>query len=143
MDFNKFRNLFLESLKFRRAIEECDKELLPSPFNSFPKGCCYEASVLLAYYLKLKGFGEFNYISGSRMKKIHGWLVQGEFAIDITADQFADNNENVVVSVNSEWHKEFKIEIQQIADINSLDEKSRETLSNAFTEILKIINTNE
>jgi hypothetical protein len=141
MDFIKFKNLFFEASKFRKAIDECDKSLLPSPFNNIPSGCCKEASFILANYLKEKGFGNFDYISGIRMNRTHGWLLQDEIIIDITADQFEDNNENVIVSVNSKWHKEFNGVNQNIADLNTYDEKSRSILLSAYNEILKKIKT--
>jgi|WetSurMetagenome_2_1015567.scaffolds.fasta_scaffold437396_1 hypothetical protein len=139
MDFNKFKDLFIETTKFRKAIEDCDKKLLPVSFHSFPTGSCQEASLTLALYLKIKGLGEFDYILGGRMGKSHGWLAQGEIIIDITADQFADNNEKVIVSINSEWHKDFKGEKQHTIDLSAYDENTRNTLLNAYKEILKNI----
>jgi hypothetical protein len=139
MDFNKFKDLFFETTKFRKAIEGCDKKLLPVSFQSFPTGSCGDASLTLAQYLKVKGFGEFDYILGGRMGKSHGWLSQGEIIIDITADQFADNNEKVIVSINSEWHKDFKGEKQHTVDLSAYDENTRNTLLNAYKEILKNI----
>jgi hypothetical protein len=143
MDYNNFKNLFFETLKFRRTIENCDKNLLPASFHSFPTGSCGDASIILAHYLKEKGFGEFDYILGGRMGKSHNWLAQGEIIIDITADQFVDNNESVIVTINSEWHKDFKGEKSRIADINIFDEKEKNILLDAYNNILKIINSNE
>jgi hypothetical protein len=143
MDYNNFRNLFIESLKFRRAIEECDRAVLPASFVSFPEGSCAEASLILSHYLKEKGFGEFEYISGSRMGKTHGWLRQAEIIIDITADRFVDNNEKVIVTVNPIWHNEFKIENIKIADINAYNDNQKTSLLTAYNEILKNLNHNE
>jgi hypothetical protein len=140
MDYTKFRNLFIEALKFRRAIEECDKTRLPVSFISFPKGSCGDASLILAHYLKEKGLGEFDYILGGRMGKSHGWLKQAEFIIDITADQFEDNNEKVIVTVNPKWHNEFKVENVNIADLKTYDENTKTNLLNAYNEIIKNIN---
>jgi hypothetical protein len=143
MDFNNFKNLFLETSKFRRAIENCNKSILPKSFHSFPKGSCCDASIILAHYLKEKGFGDFDYVSGIRMEKLHGWLRQKEIIIDITADQFADNDEKVIVTLNPKWHDEFKAEKLHAADLNIYDENSRITLLHAYNEILKNINSNE
>lgn len=142
MDFNNFKDLFLEVLKFRRAIENCDKETLPASFKSFPNGSCKDASIILAYYLQEKGFGEFDYISGERMGKSHGWLRQNEIVIDITADQFIDNNESVIVTINSKWHSEFKGKKLLVADLNLLDEKEKGILLITYKEILNKINSN-
>ncbi|MCX6164801.1 MAG: hypothetical protein NTU73_08095 [Ignavibacteriae bacterium] len=139
MDFNNFKNLFLEVLKFRRAIENCNKNLLPVSLQSFPTGSCGDASLILAHYLKEKRFGEFDYILGGRMGKSHGWLAQGEIIIDITADQFEDNNESVIVTINSKWHDEFNGEKSHIADLNIYDENTRSTLLCAYKEIIKNI----
>jgi hypothetical protein len=143
MDFNKFRNLFIESLKFRRAIEECDKTCLPASFHSFPNGSCDDASLILAHYLKEKGFGEFEYVLGYRMGKSHAWLKQNEIIIDITADQFMDNNEKVIVTINSNWHDEFKGKVQNVIDFNIYDEKAKTIFISAYYEILKKLNHNE
>lgn len=143
MDYNNFKNLFLEASKFRRAIENCNKSSLPESFHSFPKGSCSDASLILAHYLKEKGFGEFEYYSGKRMGKSHGWLKQNEIIIDITADQFADNDEKVIVTLNPKWHDEFKGEKKHIADINLSDDNAGEILLSAYNEIIKNINSNE
>lgn len=139
MDFNIFKNLFLEVLKFRRAIENCDKNILPASFHSFPTASCGDASIILAHYLKEKGFGEFDYILGKRMEKSHGWLKQNEIVVDITADQFEDNNESVIVTINSKWHNEFNGEKLHIADFNIYDENAKNLLLSAYNEIIKKI----
>jgi hypothetical protein len=143
MDYTNFKNLFLDVLRFRRAIEKCDKNLLPASFHSFPTGSCGDASIILAHYLKEKGFGKFDYILGERMGKSHGWLKQNEIIIDITADQFVDNNESVIVTINSEWHKDFKGEKQHTVDLSTYDEKRSNKLISAYNEIIKNIRANE
>ena len=143
MDFNNFKKLFLETSKFRRAIENCNKSNLPESFHSFPKGSCGDASIILAHYLSEKGFGEFDYVLGVRMEKLHGWLRQNEIIIDITADQFADNDEKVIITLNPKWHNEFKVEKQHNADLNIYDESTKSKLLITYNEILKNINSNE
>ncbi len=71
------------------------------------------------------------------MGKSHGWLKQNELIIDITADQFEDNNESVIVTINSKWHSEFNGEKLYVADLNILDENARDQLFNAYNEIIK------
>jgi len=143
MDFNNFTKLFLETSKFRRAIENCNKSNLPESFHSFPKGSCGDASIILAHYLNKKGFGDFDYVLGVRMGKLHGWLRQNEIIIDITADQFADNDEKVIITLNPKWHNEFKVEKQHNADLNIYDESTKSKLLITYNEILKNINSNE
>lgn len=35
----------------------------------------------------------------------HAWLQSGEWIVDITADQFIDVQESVIVTNKSEWHE--------------------------------------
>lgn len=139
METEELRRLFLESLKLRKAIEKCDKNLLPDSFISFPKGSGKDTSLLLAQYLKEKGFGGFYYVLGKRKGKFHNWLCKGDVIVDITADQFEDNEQKVMVMKNSEWHLTFKSEIQHDADFNILDDDTKCKLSKAYGQVLNNI----
>lgn len=99
--------IFKHAQIFRDALENCKSKLTHISFENFPRGSCGDTSVLLGTYLSEKGLGDFNYISGG--KKIgkwssHAWLEQNGLIIDITADQFEDQDLKVIVVRNSNWH---------------------------------------
>lgn len=131
--------IYKEASRFREAIEKCDKRLLPITLKNFPKGSCGEATLLLAKYLSDKGYGEFNYILGMRDGKSHAWLEQNILIIDITATQFDDQNQEVIVTCISKWHKDFNGIYQHIADISSYDERTVNDLSCAYKNLLKYL----
>jgi hypothetical protein len=93
---------------FRNAIEKCKNDIFPfylQCFNFFPKGCCKDASLLLAKYFSDNGFGIFDYFIGIRQNGwSHGWLQKDNIIIDITADQFDDVSEKVIVTTNHSWY---------------------------------------
>lgn len=101
--------------EFREAIILAIEKKSPnmSLLETFPRGCCGNASDLLLYYLKSKGF-ETNYINGYTDEHCcHGWLYYEDkdipYYIDITADQFAEDGitDKVIVRRRSEcmWHQ--------------------------------------
>jgi len=80
-------------------------------FAAFPKSCCGHASILLALYLRENGFTDVQYVyNGSRGLKIddsHAWLEVDGIVVDITADQFPDNANTVIVTEDHSWHSRF------------------------------------
>jgi len=72
--------------------------------QSFPRGACGDASILLAHHLSLNGFGPFRYVCGRHGEASHVWLSNGDLIIDITADQFEDFDVPVFVASSSPWH---------------------------------------
>lgn len=108
--------------KFRYAIDKLVQEGCLSgdvAFNDFPRGCCGDASALLARYL-LEHNVKTYYISAERGVEgnweSHAWLstsnpyFQDDYLlIDITIDQYKDNNSSIYVGANDEFHKLFEI----------------------------------
>jgi hypothetical protein len=121
MSRNDLYALFLESLKFRKAVERCDKSRLPENLSKFPEGVCREIVLLFSEHLNEKGFGEFEYVEGTRRGRQHAWLKRGTTIVDITADQFEDQDEKVIVSSRSCWHDEFCGNICEPKDGNTAD----------------------
>jgi hypothetical protein len=141
MDSEEMKKLFLETLRFRNAIENCDKTLLPDSFACFPKGSACDAAFILSQFLKEEGFGNFNYVSGHRKGITHTWLCNDEVQVDITADQFDDNNRKVIVMKNSDWHVTFSSQTQN-TNVNSIfDEAAKENLLKVYREIVNSIAT--
>lgn len=121
---------------FRQALEK-NKHILTLPtLENFPNGSCGDASILLAKFLSDSGCGTFEYVMGWRDTHSHAWLQQAELIIDITADQFNDINESVIVTTDSSWHKHFNGKIMHIASINSYDENIKKILLDNYIKIL-------
>ncbi|TSE03937.1 hypothetical protein [Aquimarina algiphila] len=95
--------------KFRKDI--CNGNI-KFPFSEdFPRGCCGNASDLLKKVLEGNSFQNIIYSKGWRNEQSHGWLEYKGFIIDITADQFWDeeNEEIIIINKNkSDFHKQFK-----------------------------------
>lgn len=108
------------SREFRAAIEGADKARLFITFENFPRGSCGDAALLLARYLSDHGAGMADYVLGARGvgndAHSHAWLQLGDLIIDITADQFPDQPEPVIVATDSPWHEAFEGKVQHAAD---------------------------
>lgn len=130
-----------ECLLFREAVEKNKDCIGIEWFKDFPRGCCQDVSLILALYLHKKGFGIAEVVSGWRGNKSHAWLELDDMIIDITADQFDDVNERVLVTTNSKFHEEFKedktraLYNQMLTGANFFDVE----LFNAYDIILKEI----
>lgn len=109
------------AVRFRCAIESCDKSSLPVTFEHFPRGACGDATLLLAKFLEESGLGQFNYVLGDRNGSSHAWLENGDVVVDITADQFPDMPHPVVAAYKSKWHAAFCGEVQNVANFDIYD----------------------
>jgi len=120
--------------RFRKAIEACDRSMLPISFEEFPLGSCGDVTPLLGTYLIEHGFGTFDYILGERGESghTHAWLRRGQLDVDITADQFADAPKVVIVCVDSAWHRTFRQHAKHIADFRIYDEDTVSMLGTAY-----------
>jgi len=80
-------------------------------FSAFPKGCCGHTSVLLALYLQDIGLTDVSYVFGGRrgfnVEDAHAWVEVGDVIVDITADQFSDNPNPLVITEERSWHAKF------------------------------------
>ena len=125
---------------FRTAIELCDRKRLPITFKEFPLGSCGDAAILLGTFLKEEGAGTFTYMVGQRGegndRHSHAWLEDDGVIVDITADQFLDMTERVIVTTHSCWHKTFDQEKMHEADYRIFDKHTVATLGNAYKTIL-------
>lgn len=100
----------------RQAIESCAPTELP--WSSFPRGACGDTSLVLGQVLEDEGFPGFMYICGKKYKDdgretSHAWLQNGQLIVDITADQFPDVHQPVIVTIDSEWHRKWEPEKPQ------------------------------
>jgi hypothetical protein len=126
---------------FRRALEnevEHNSKLgiRGNPIDSFPRGACGEASRLLATYLRDQGFGTFKYCWGRRGEKSHAWLKRGDLIVDITADQFDDQESPIIVSTNSEWHSSFTNLEESSALFDSWEDPFRNKMNRFYRQVV-------
>ena len=129
--------------EFRLAIEHLDRSVLPVTFENFPRGSCGDAVLLLGTYLLDNGYGEFGYVLGERGDhqantwSSHTWLEKQNLVVDITADQFPEISDKVIVCLDSEWHRQFNGKIEHKADYRIYDSRTAASLNNVYNEILK------
>lgn len=129
------------SSDFRKGILKCDVNKLPLPLRSFPKGSCGDASLQLGKYLQQNGYADIRYISGWRDTMSHAWLLVDGFIVDITADQFQEISESVIITEDQSWHRQFVEEINQVADFEIYnDESTKSQMWSVYNYILTKIN---
>lgn len=130
-------------IEFRSMIEHTDFSVMPiaSNFLRFPKGCCGDTSVLLWKYLQIKFNGRFDryikYKCGIK-KQSHAWLeYQDGIIIDITADQFSDINEPVVITTDNRYYNVFKkrSEQEEVSDFYKFEKNCKERLIKIYNLI--------
>ena len=126
---------------FRRAIIECDPVSFDVTLSNFPYGACGDASLLLAKYFENNKCGKFDYVLGNRDGWSHAWLQNGSIIIDITADQFDDQDLPVIVSRDHTWHLSFNGEIEYVADFNIFDCRTSISYKRMYNLITAKINT--
>lgn len=123
-------------------------------FKTFPKGCCGDASDLLAQFLLENGIKTY-YVCGKYYGKSyedwcsHAWLMTGEnVIIDITGDQFKqepkfyNNNAKTYVGMGNEFYKLFEVESRDIHEdkgIYSLNSMCLPRLVKLYKAIAKYI----
>lgn len=131
---------------FRTAIMQCPRSDLFS-FRNFPRGSCGDTSILLGQYLYEQGQGIWTYASGERVSddfQSHAWLEKDGLIVDITADQFDDIDEPVIVTHDGSWHKQFELpEPQNPALISSYDERTQRLLSAIYTRIQAVLQASD
>lgn len=132
----------------RNAIEAAGPETLKLGMNCFPRGACGDATPLLGTYLRAEGCGSFFYTVGYRadadhpdaMPHSHAWLQRSDLVVDITADQFAEIAERVIVAEPSPWHTTLTgIAQRHVADIGIYDPYTVERLRAAYARIMRYV----
>ena len=129
-------NLYKLVRGFRTAIEKTNPVdfVLPS-FQHFPCGACGDVSLLLGEYLYQNGEGEFDYVLGYCLDQSHAWLDQGGLIVDITADQFEDQDDSIIITFNHSYHSKFISEFLHKARIHVYDSNTVWLLSHDYAVI--------
>lgn len=98
--------------EFRRAVLVAGPENLMIGLRYFPKGACYETSLLLGELLRQRGLDGFHCVCGNaqlgEVFESHCWLSNNEIIIDITADQFGNGMPGVFVSRDFSWYQRWQ-----------------------------------
>jgi len=99
--------------RFRAAIratspDEVDPEVR-FIVASFPKGVCGAVCFLMGHYLRQNGFPGAEYVNGVRRSdgESHAWIETEGIIVDITGDQFAEVADEVIVTTDPAWHRQF------------------------------------
>jgi hypothetical protein len=135
-EVNSYANIF------RNAIESVDnKESPASFFERFPRGCCGDASDLLSKYLASKEI-RVEYVWGINSNRAsHAWLEYRGLVIDLTADQFPEINEKVIITKDKSWYSQFKNQTRSISNFEEFNNINETRLSALYSIILKKIQT--
>lgn len=125
---------------FRDAIERADRSCLGITLANFPRGSCGDASLLLGHFLKEHGFTEVTYVLGERGHAgadwtSHAWLRVEGYIVDITADQFSEVDQRVIVAQRSPWYETFKIEDERHGDFTAYDTSTAANLAHIYAVI--------
>lgn len=137
------QNLTTRFYEFRTALEIFPKKGLLLPFDDFPFGTCGDASLLLAKYFENCGLGNFRYISGTIREngsfQSHAWLEKDGLIIDITADQFEEFDEPVIIEHGeNSWYRRFESE-EEVSDFNLHTDWSRGALASVYRRVIEYV----
>lgn len=92
--------------RFRVAMEAGGFRYIT--LQHFPRGSRGEAAELFGEYLRDLGFGDWTYWNGFRPADepfgSHAWVAQDGILVDVTADQFPDVTDSVIVTSDWSWH---------------------------------------
>lgn len=125
-----------KATEFRQAIVDAlpiDDVVL----DSFPDGTCGDVSPLLGEYLYESGLGEWQYRVGWRNGRSHAWIECDGLIVDITADQFDEVDDPVIVTTNSPWHQGFEThDDSHPARIGTYDEATATRLASIYNQII-------
>jgi hypothetical protein len=108
-------NIISFATAFRHALELADTRNLSIGFTHFPAGSCGDATIMLMYFVAEHGGFSLTYIGGSRSEPnqwSHAWCQIDGYYVDITGDQFAEEDRrSIVVAVPGEddWFAHWEI----------------------------------
>ena len=87
----------------------------------------------------------FDYVLAESYKgkkqRSHAWLGRGTLVIDITADQFPDVSESVIVTLDSPWHRAWRGKVQHGADyrLYGVEDGAGRVLHDAYRTLIRQI----
>ena len=127
---NRLAKQFRNAIELARDNGDFNEDFL---FWRFPRGCCGDASELLANFL-LENNIRTSYVCGKYKPaayeniQTHAWLItDDQKIIDITGDQFREKleflnySEPIYIGEYDDFHKLFKFEDRDIRENNGLE----------------------
>jgi hypothetical protein len=127
-------------INFRKALDKINWGEIPIGFTDFPCGTCGDVSDILAEYLYTKGFENILYVCGEYNGSSHAWLEMEGLAIDITADQFLDIQEKVLIQSPSIWHNKYKESSRRKAGYKDMNGMALHGVTVVHNEVLNQLN---
>jgi hypothetical protein len=140
MEIEEIRNI---SMAVRGAIADSEA-VWPHFWHGFPGGACSEASLVLGAILDDAGHGGFECAWGEIVKPdgtrpSHGWLQRGDLIVDITADQFDDVTESIIVSRDSAWHRKWRVVTMSPGDLKEHKIREVAELYTLYHEVNRLL----
>ena len=150
-DIKRLANQFRDAIHLAKDAGEFYKDVL---FCNFPRGCCGDASDLLAQFLLENGIRTYS-VSGTYRDgsfdntQSHAWLLtNNQTIIDITGDQFRYNpvflnyDKSVYVGAEDHFYKLFEVEDNGVYEnfgIDALGDMCQPRLNGLYQKIIKYI----
>lgn len=133
-DIDKIKKL---SCELRNAITKMSADEFPNSefLLDYPRGCCGDASNLLAKYFRDNGI-ECEYVWGMCGQQSHAWLECDNLIVDITADQFDEIKEEILITAYKSWHRKFKGQSRSDGDFLKFGSYNRDRLNTIYKNIL-------
>ena len=116
----------------------------PFPHGPFPHGWCGCVSRVLGAWLKYNfPDDEFYYVCGYHNGS-HAWIEHNRIIMDITADQFDECSEPVIVkpSRDSVFHRKYMIDTKHLCSINDVNYFEERTIFNRVKKIAACLSGN-
>jgi hypothetical protein len=150
-DIRQLVNQFRNAIDVARDAGEFDEDY---SFYKFPRGCCGDASDLLAQFLLENGVKTY-YVCGTYRDggfenfQSHAWLLtDNKIIIDITGDQFRYNidllnyDKSAYVGPKGDFHRLFEVEDRNIHEnfgLDALGSMCQPRLRALYQKIIKYI----
>ena len=131
--------------RFRAALEIVGPASGVAGLRHFPKDSCADTVLLLGAQLLDRGLGAFDGVGGefgapgSEACYSHAWLEADGVIVDITADQFPDVSQAVIVTRDDRWHRLFHISNRGVADFRRYGPDTAAQLGPIYDRILGLL----
>lgn len=100
----------------RDIIEITPQAKRTSHMEEFPSGACGDCSLIMGTYLLQNGFQNVEYVVGKDGEQSHAWLECDGVIVDITADQFGPEIQQIIVTKDKTWHSKFSNQQRDCCD---------------------------
>jgi hypothetical protein len=141
--------LFSIALQFREALSEIPASGLPPELSflpaEFPRACCGPAVLLLNALIgeELGLSGEYVADVRPADQRSDAWLELDGLIVDVTADQFPDARDAVVVTRDRSWHAQFEENTRHSASLSAYDCSTRASYEFVIRELRHIMQTRD